>query len=381
MRRIASITMALGALLITGAASAAGGSDKTPGKGAAGPSSSSSASEGPGGGKEQNLSDTRDRVTDTTFSAKVWEVGAGFEYHHSGLDGGYITNGAARNVNYYSLFGRWDASPYDRLQVSWGVYQWFLSDQGEPGVRADDISFKYTRRIPLPGAVTMRASFSLTAPVSYGSQVATLYTAPKLQLQADRRFGKFFSLDARLSGGFYVVKYAEGSAAFTNGGNSGFSNIGTTTGNTGSNPNPRGTFSMALNADLAMPFHDALSVGLSVYTGWTWFYDVCNGAGTGAMTGLGSALGMPAGMTACSLPVSGQPGGQPFQQSYAGEIYVRYALPVFGGFKSDVSFAFAPNGDPTMGYAPYMHDTGVGHAYPFYYRETAEVYFGLTGRY
>jgi hypothetical protein len=225
----------------------------------------------------------------------------------------------------------------------------------------------------------MRASFSLTLPVSYGSQLAGLYTAPKLALQADRKFGKYFSLDARLSGGVYIVKYAEGGASFISAGNSGFNNVGVGQNGGGANPNPRGSFSMALNADLAMPFHEPLSVGLSMYTGWTWFYDVCNGPGS--MSGLSSAIGMPVPMGTCTLPSVAQPDGQPFQQSYAGEVYIRYALPVLGGFKSDVSFAFAPNGDPTMGMASLMHGTGVLHAYPFYYRQTAEVYFGLTGRY
>jgi hypothetical protein len=56
-------------------------------------------------------------------------------------------------------------------------------------------------------------------------------------------------------------------------------------------------------------------------------------------------------------------------------------LPTFGGFKSDLSAAFAPNGDPTIGYASVTHGTGELQLDPFYYRQNAEVYFGLSGRY
>jgi hypothetical protein len=120
MRSI-SITIAFAALLLSGAANAAGGSDKDPGKGATGPSAGPTDS--PGGGKaEGSLSETRDtRGSDAAVSSKVWEVGAAVEYHHI-LDPESIDNDTNRNLLYYSVYGRWDPTPYDRVTVRWGVY-------------------------------------------------------------------------------------------------------------------------------------------------------------------------------------------------------------------------------------------------------------------
>ncbi len=212
--------------------------------------------------------------------------------------------------------------------------------------------------------------------MSYGSQLAGVYTVPRLSLTGERRFGHF-TLDARLGGAVYIVKYAEGGSSFNDGGNSGFGGgIGGNGG--GANPNPRGGFNMLLSGDFSMPFHEPLSVGLSLYAGYTWFYDVgCTGAGSGYMGG-GSAFGMPT--TVCP-PTTNAGSSQPFQQSYGGEVDVRYAFPSLGGFKSDLSVAYAPNGDPTLGYASVTHGTGLEHVYPFYYRQMSEVYFSLTGRY
>lgn len=371
-------TIAVATLLLSGVASAAG-SEKDAGKGPAGPAPGG---ESPGGGKTSDLADTRDRAADTTASTKSWGVGAGLEYHHTGLDGGFIDNGALRNVNYWSLFGRWDPTKYDRVAIRFGLYQSFRADSGESGARADDISLSYTRRIPLPGAVTMRVTGSFTLPVSYGSQLAGVYTVPKLTVQADRKFGRYVTLDARLTGGIFLAKYAEGGSAYHDSGIGGFSAscVGVGCNGGGANPNPKGSFSMGLTADFAMPFHTPLSAGLSLYTGYSWYHDVC---GSGNSAFMQSAFGMSSSATNCNLPAV-QQGGQPFQQAYGGEIYVRYALPILpllGGFASDLALAFAPNGDPTMGYANVLHGTGLRHVYPFYYRQTAEVYASITGRY
>jgi hypothetical protein len=69
---------------------------------------------------------------------------------------------------------------------------------------------------------------------------------------------------------------------------------------------------------------------------------------------------------------------QPVQQSYGGDVYVRYTLPELSGFKSDVVLTFA-NGDPTLGYPTLLND-GIQHPYFLYYN-TAEVYLALEGSY
>jgi len=375
--RAFSITITLAALLVSSAAGAAGGSEKgEAGKGATGPSSAGPA-ESPGGGKGgETLAETRDsRTSDTTFSNKTWEVGAGFEYHR--LVSPYTDNAGNRNINYFSLYGRWDITKYDRVAVRWGVYQRFLGDMGETGVRMDDISFSYTRRIPIPGEVTLRPSFSITAPTSYGSQLASVYTVPRLALQADRRFGHF-TLDARLSGSVFIVKYAEGGSSFNGGGNSGFG-VGQNGG--GVYANPKGVFSASLSGDFSMPFHEPLSIGASLYTGYIWKYDVCGSSAQAGSDGGASAFGMKTqGMGTCSaMPTVMQSTSQPTSQNYGGELYVRYAFPTVGGFKSDLAFAWAPLGDATMGYTSVIND-GVQHIRAAYFKND-EVYFTLGGRY
>jgi hypothetical protein len=373
--RLSSFPIAVALLLVTGAASAAAG-DKNAGNSKPVDTSAPSAGDSTVGGKPEAPSDVigdsrRDKAADTTtFADKSWEVGASVEYHHTGLDGGSIDNGALRNLVVYGVSARWDASPYDRLSIGWGLYETFLIDQGDSPVRADDISFRYTRRFPLPAQTTLRLAASFTAPVSYGSQLAGVYTAPKLSIQADKRFGKYFSLDGRVTGGVFIVKSAVGGSAYNDSGASGFASSGFGTNGGGANPNPKGTVSLGLTADLAMPFHDPLSIGLSVYDAYTWYYDVSNG---------GNCSSGPS--TPCMYGSVMQSTAQPFQQAYAGEVYIRYALPNFGGFKSDVSFAFAPNGDPATGFAGVTHGTGIAQVYPFYYRQNAEVYFAVSGRY
>src|SRR6185437_9860578 len=194
------------------------------------------------------------------------------------------------------------------------MYQTFLTDAGESPVALDDIQFTYTRRIPLPGDVTLRPSFGLTAPTSYGSQLAGVYTAPRIGLSADKKFGKYFSLDARLRGTFFIVKATSGGGTFTDAGLSGFvdgnaSMVGS------ADPNARGSFAMSLGADLSMPFHTPLSIGAALYTSYTWYYNVANsGMLPGSMDCGHSDFGTPQGQC-MSVQTVAQP-GQPTQQFY-----------------------------------------------------------------
>jgi len=364
--RLFTTTIAIAALLLTRAAGAAEPAKDT-GKGAPSGASSSPPDTNPGGGKTaDDISETHDaRGADTSSSAKAWEVGAGFEYHRM-LISQDVSNGANINVNYYSLYARWDPTPNDRLRLSGGVYERFLVDAGESGARLDDLSLSYTRRIPLPGEVVMRLSAGLTAPTSYGSQLASVYTAPRLSLQVERKFGHL-SLDARVGGGGFIVKYASGGSSYNGGGNSGFG-VGENGG--GATANPKGVLSGTVSADFTMPFHEALSVGVSLYTGYVWFYDVSNGGGC--------PPGTPS--TVCTYGTVMQATTQPPEQSYGGEIYAHYALPAIGGFKTDIGFAYAPLGDSVLGFKSVLGGNGVPEVLATY-RENAEVYFSLGARY
>src|SRR6516162_5564400 len=103
-----------------------------------------------------------------------------------------------------------------------------------------------------------------------------------------------------------------------------------------------------------MPFHEALTIGLDGYTGYTWVYDVHD----------------------TTVYPDGQPVGPgtptPYVgQVYGGEVYIRYAFPTFYGIKSDLTLAVA-NGDPALGYNSVLHD-GIAHVYG-YFRLYGEFY-------
>jgi hypothetical protein len=237
----------------------------------------------------------------------------------------------------------------DRVSVSWGLYQRFLADNGETGFRGTDISLAYTRLIPLPERFSLRITPSATIPVSFYSQLASNITSPGLAFTLSRKFGDL-SLDLRLSGGAFIDRYTTSGDA-----------------NAGGAPNPKWRAGGSLTAEYAMPFLRALSVGASLIDSYYWFYNPQNGQNCNA-----SVL--------CQQGVvqDNQFSGQTMQQSYGGEVFVRYLLPTLMGFKADATVALA-NGDPSLGYPGALHD-GVVHPYLFY-RQTAEVYGALSLRY
>ncbi len=373
--RLFTTSIAITALLLSRAAGAAE-SDKEQGKGATGPAAP--ADSGPTGAKTggEDILETHDsRSPDKSTSTKVWEIGASAEYHRM-LISQDVLNGASINVMTYGLSARWDPTSYDRLAIRGGVYETFLIDSGDSSARLDDIALSYTRRIPLPGDVTMRASASLTAPSSYASQLNGIYTAPRISLGFDRKFG-YVSLSFAVSGGGFIVHTASGGSgfAYNGGGISGYGVQDSGVGNQGGGAiaNPRGTLGGTFSADLAMPFLESLSLGVSLYTGYVWFYDVSNGP-------------CPANVpfyevsSVCMYGSENASYTQPNEQSYGAEIYLHYALPTFGGLKTDVGFTYAPLGDGAIGYASVLDGTGHPMVYATF-REKADVYFSLGARY
>src|SRR5262249_48618090 len=116
--RLISTTIAIAALLTSGAAVAAEGKEG----GKQGASGTQPGGESPGGGKSVENLDSRDKAGDTTtFTNKTWEVNAGIEYHHL-FSTTYTNNAAAKNIDYYTVGAKWDPSPYDRISVRYGVY-------------------------------------------------------------------------------------------------------------------------------------------------------------------------------------------------------------------------------------------------------------------
>ena len=315
--------------------------------GSAGSGNSSSATAGATSAENVGLLEVRSGKQ----TGKWWEVGGTWETH--GLFVQSDLQGAARSklFNFAYFYARADVTKYDRLSLRGGFYQFLLSDQAESGVRATDLVLAYTRLVPLPGQVELRLIASVSAPISYYSQRAGTITSPTGTIELSRRFGRL-SLDGRVFGGGTIARkttsqgYDTSTSTVSYGGGIPDQQVAP---GAGSNPNAKGVLGGLLEADYKMWFHEALSVGADVYTAYLWYYDV-----------------------------SKEVGGQPIQQVYGGEVFVRYNLPTFYGFKTDLTVAAAV-GDPTLGYPSVIYD-GIHNIYgPL--RQTAEMYGALSVRY
>lgn len=287
-----------------------------------------------------------DKVSESE-DRKVWQVGGIFETHR--LVRQDDLSGAARNkaLNYLYLYAGWDPTPKDRFQLRGGFYQRFLADQGETGVRADDLSLAYTRTIPLPWKIDWRVTGSMLAPISFESQLAGIITSPRLTFTFERVFGDL-TLGLRASGAYYIVKYRQ---------------------EPGGGANPRASTLVGASAEYAMPFHRPLSVGLNIQTGYYWLYDRAS-MDNPTLAQFGNAPVRPSEDPFLPTP--------PMNQTYGGEVFLKYVLPELVNVKSDLTLALA-QGDSTLGYPGVIHD-GRSQVY-WMFRRSAQVYLALGVRY
>ncbi len=277
--------------------------------------------------------------------ARPWSVVVGAETH--ALLWQNNLGGAAENklFNYYFFDGHVDIGRYNRLSLFTGVYERFLGDATEPGVRMDDTSIRLARLIPLSSNILMTARFSLGLPTSWEAQLMSLYVEPTVSLGVEARFfNDLLTVEGVAFSSYFVVKY-----------------------NTyaGGSPNPQARVGFLLNAELAMPFQHALSIGAELFVAYYWYYTPGN-AGSPTMFIPQASADPQYGTT------------QPIQQVYGGEVYARYTFPPLGGVHVDLRAALA-QGDTTLGYTSFIHD-GVGQLYLGYF-ENSEVYGALTLRY
>lgn len=367
--RLITVGLGIAALLATSVAAAApqgGGAGQkgdTGGKGGTGPENSTQA--GASGQAEQGGTvDTsqvqfgnqnRDKTTTKTEEEKPWEIDAGFETHHL-LEQNYLTTSAAlQTFMVYSLSGRYNITTNDIVSLGGGVNQQLQADPGETGWRLFDLVLAYTHRFQLPEKFVLAASGSVSAPISYYSQLASNITTPSVALTLSRKFGDL-TVALNIRGSYFWDKYSSENSL-------GAGQDGSAAGEGAGQANVEWTLGGSLTAEYSMPFHRAWSVGAALADSYLWYYNVgqcplqsqCYGATT--------------------IPSIDN---QPAQQSYGGEIFTRYILPDLQGFKSDIMLALA-NGDPSLGYPSLIHD-GVVHPYLLYYN-TAEVYLALEGRY
>src|SRR5262249_51195466 len=134
-----------------------------------------------------------------------------------------------------------------------GFYQRALADDGETGVRADDLVVSYTRLVPLPKAFDLRVGGSLSFPTSFISQKMSLIVAPTVSLQVDRTTWKWFWMSLRAFGRGYATRYTTAA---------------------GGNPNPGGEIGGLLSSEITMPFHKALVIGWDAFIAYEFYQNV-----------------------------------------------------------------------------------------------------------
>jgi hypothetical protein len=370
--RFIAFGLGMALLLATTAASATGGvggkGDTGGSKGGTGPQTSTD-SGAAGTAESTNTLDTTlqpfggsstqnpDVAGKKRVEEKSWEVGATFETHRL-LRQDYNLEGTGDLKVFNVLFAvaKYSFSDYDTVLISGGGYEYFLADQGESGFRAADLSLAYSRLFLLPAKFRLHATVGATIPISYDSQLATNITSPSLSLSLARRFGDL-AVEARITGRAFIDRCNTSGPIGTSCDQSGGAS------DVGGLPNVKYSAGGAISAEYDMPFYRPLSAGAALTDSYAWYYNVGDAPGGTTFDG------------ATSNPTTD---GQPMQQSYGGEIFVRYVMPDISGFRSDLTVALA-NGDPSLGYPSVLHD-GVVHPYLLYYN-SAEVYAALSARY
>ncbi len=365
--RLVRVGLGLGmaAMFAASTASAAGGvggKGDTGGKGGAGPENSTQAgAEGTAATPASSVDITelqyRNRSTQNPDEAalehakeKPWEVAASYELHRLIRQEDLGGAGANKVFQLLGVSGKYLLTTHDTLTLFGGATVGALADASETGARAQDISLQYAHVFDLPQKFRLRAAASVTAPVSYFSQLASNITTPSLSAGLTRRFGDL-AVSATVRGAFFWDRYTS-AASLGDAGNGASSGVGSGDSNT------KYVLGGLLSAEYDMPFHRPLSVGIAASDTYYWYYNVGQcplNAGNG-----------------CQGATQGP--GQPMQQSYGGEIFARYLLPDVGGFKSDFTVALG-NSNPNF----VLHD-GIVHPY-LLFRDTAEVYIALAGRY
>jgi hypothetical protein len=338
------------------AAGGVGGKGDTGGKGGPGPDSSTKA------GSEGSASSTSSvDITETQFrnkstvnpdeaaqahaEEKPWEVDANYELHR--LIRQEDVAGAPKNYQIFGVAAKYLITARDIVSLFGGATQGFIADTGESGVRANDISLQYAHVFDLPEKFKLRAAAGATIPISYYSQLASNITTPSISVGLSRKFGDL-ALNASIRGAYFWDKYTTSAALGSS----------ATTAGSGST-NTKFVAGGLLSAEYDMPFHRPLSVGLALSDSYYWYYNVGQ---------------PPAGSTYYGAVADPTFANQPMQQSYGGEIFARYVMPELVGIKSDLTVAL---GNSTPNFV--LHD-GIVHPY-LLYRDTAEVYIALAGRY
>jgi hypothetical protein len=250
---------------------------------------------------------------------KRWGIGSSFETNRTLLQ--EDVGGRIKAFNTLSLYARYMITNADQVQATGGFIQRFIADETETGIRADDIGTSWSHRFQLPEKFTLAPSIGNSIPISYNSKLMGLIALPRASVFLSRSFFDD-NLTLSLSGGaaYYIVKYRQ------------------PVGREGSNPRAQTNVRFSMN--YSMPFHQALQVGGSVGTAYSWDY------GTGrseADPNLAQQFENRE-VQPSSDPYFDHP---PAQQSYSGEVYISYNLPSLVGIQSNLQVALG-QGDGTL---------------------------------
>jgi hypothetical protein len=304
---------------------------------------------GPGGGGPSSAgqADIRGQLREGEGAEKWWSVGAGWETHalfwQNNLDGA----GASKLFNYGSLFAGATFLDYNHVSVNFAFYWRFLADEGESGMRLDDVTLVYVRTIPLGYDLTLQPRLTVALPTSFEASKIGLIVAPTVgvQLNWQPRPDVFAAIRPFATHYFDRYSVAEGGSANSS------NRLGVLM---------FGEYTLPVLEEMSRP----ISVGADVYAAWYWNFEVQGSASPN--------MSLPRPTADATFPT------QPPHQRYGGELYARYTFPTFYDVRSDIRVALA-DGDSSLGYNSLLHD-GVSHLYLSYFK-TAEIYGALTARY
>lgn len=271
---------------------------------------------------------------------KPWEIGASFETHRMFIRNDLGGSANNKNLNYLYLYGRYEPTKNDALEIRSYFYQRFLADDGETGIRTDDVSLYYAHYIDLAEQWRARLYATATVPSSFTSMKMSLYSAPRLGGAVTWQRGPW-TVQLIEYGEAYIVKYREME---------------------GGNPNPKFHWGSILDAEYALPTPVVpVTVGVSAAMHRYWYYEVAHAQA--ADQPFYGAVQDP------QFPT------QPVQGSYGYQFFARAELPKMAGVQSDFTLAYG-QGDSTLGYTSVLHD-GLAHYYAFW-RTNSQVYAALS---
>jgi hypothetical protein len=280
---------------------------------------------------------------------RIWSIALGMETHVAiaSHDDGSLTH-TEKLVNFFFLSTQLFVSSYDQVRVDAGLFEHFLADPGESGLRLADTSLSYTHSLPIlteaglsPSAiptkgVLVRGGVSVTAPTSFSSRLLGIITVPRLRLSFERAF---FDHSLFLSAGGFVEYYVDKYRSSPTGGT-----------------NAMSRYAVQAGADYCIPALKKLSAGVAVGSSWTYYYGV-EGVST----------------TPYGTVADPQYSSQPVQQNYNFQANASYALPTVKEIGSSFALAYSMGDNALHG--------GVQHLYFGYYRRSTELSASLSARY